>query len=205
MQAPTGKDLIVAHSADARNLAYYKAEMGIGILAPRGWHCFGFYGSGGTTLIVAPEPINSSVSDPHKLAGSGVVLAIHDGDTSGRFQVAEIIARVFPAHQQFVQNVKDLFSDLSLTFPSGPFPSDRLTYKSKSIVEYRTPPQSEGLGTQWPLTRNADLIDGVAIVAGSPAPSVFVLAIRVGPDLQKLAPAIIRHLERETTPKRASN
>src|SRR5579864_8884623 len=33
---------------DARELAYYKApQTTLGVLAPRGWHCFYLYGSGG--------------------------------------------------------------------------------------------------------------------------------------------------------------
>src|SRR5438477_11337899 len=43
----------------APKLAYYKAKDSIGVLAPRGWHCFGLYGSNGTILIVAPEAHSS--------------------------------------------------------------------------------------------------------------------------------------------------
>src|SRR5580692_3776159 len=31
----------------AHELAYYKAEGGVGVLAPRGWYCFETYGSSG--------------------------------------------------------------------------------------------------------------------------------------------------------------
>ncbi len=35
----------------AQKLAYFKTTH-IGVLAPRGWHCFGTYGSGGESIIV---------------------------------------------------------------------------------------------------------------------------------------------------------
>src|SRR5579864_2187946 len=56
-EAPRGENSqVVAISPEiARRLAYYKADHGSGILAPRGWHCFGTYGSNGSNLYVTPE------------------------------------------------------------------------------------------------------------------------------------------------------
>ena len=51
---------VLAIKGEASKLAYYQAEKGIGVLAPRDWHCFGTYGSGGDTLYVTPQPINSA-------------------------------------------------------------------------------------------------------------------------------------------------
>ena len=42
----------------AAKLAYYKAGFGGGVLAPRWWHCFGVYGSGGSALFVSGQPID---------------------------------------------------------------------------------------------------------------------------------------------------
>jgi hypothetical protein len=39
----------------ASRFAYYEAEDGFGVLAPRGWHCFSTYGSNGSNLYVTPE------------------------------------------------------------------------------------------------------------------------------------------------------
>lgn len=41
---------------DAARPAYYAMEDGTGVIAPRGWRCFGRYGSNGSTLTVAPAP-----------------------------------------------------------------------------------------------------------------------------------------------------
>jgi hypothetical protein len=43
----------------ARRLAYYESGVSRGVLAPRGWFCFGVYGSSGSAFLVTPEPIDS--------------------------------------------------------------------------------------------------------------------------------------------------
>lgn len=40
---------------EAERLAYYSTG-DMGVLAPRGWHCFGLYGSSGSGLHVGPTP-----------------------------------------------------------------------------------------------------------------------------------------------------
>src|SRR5512142_3026155 len=51
LDAPSGGTVAVLATRDeAAKLSYYKAENGIGVLAPRDWHCFGTYGSGGDQL-----------------------------------------------------------------------------------------------------------------------------------------------------------
>jgi hypothetical protein len=53
------------------------------------------------------------------------------------------------------------------SYPFGPYPADRLTYKGEALVEYRTPPRRDGLGTRSWLEKNESPIDGavMAIVA----------------------------------------
>src|SRR5438105_419135 len=53
IEAPTYKIPAFSLSAEqAEKLAYYKSENSLGVLAPRDWHCFGTYGSGGNALYV---------------------------------------------------------------------------------------------------------------------------------------------------------
>src|ERR1700721_604448 len=62
LKAPNGKSKNVSIAPDlARQLAYYKAEQGFGVLAPRGWNCFGTYGSGGSNLYISPHPIHPAM------------------------------------------------------------------------------------------------------------------------------------------------
>src|SRR6266478_7512521 len=58
LEAPKSAEIEVRLDAKlARRLALYRAEIGPAVLGPRGWSCFGTYGSGGSTLFVTPEPL----------------------------------------------------------------------------------------------------------------------------------------------------
>lgn len=60
LDAPTEAEMIVQIDPKlAQKLAYYKPANSSGVMAPRGWSCFGTYGSGGDTTFVTPEPIDS--------------------------------------------------------------------------------------------------------------------------------------------------
>jgi hypothetical protein len=59
-------------------------------------------------LFVTPQPINSDdllSMNWAGIAGPGIQVQEISGDTSGRFQVASVIARVFPAHKAFADGV----------------------------------------------------------------------------------------------------
>ena len=105
--APSGKSLTVTIPAGvAQRLAYYKAEYSAGVLAPRGWHCFSTYGSNGASLFVSPEPMDSKTLlslDWKGFTGPAIQISVSDGGTSGRFEVAKVIARVFPEYKAFAQ------------------------------------------------------------------------------------------------------
>lgn len=200
LTAPRGQSKAVAVPAkDAERLAYYKGEEGFGVLAPRGWHCFETYGSNGSNLYVSPQPLGSKIvfSDNWKgFAGPAIQLSVSIGDTSGRFEVAKIIARVFPAHSDFVQNVIAEGIEPASDFPAGPYPTDRLTYRSKEIVEFQTPASAEGLGTRSRLQKGDLPICGVAILAGEEM-SLVQLSIRLPSETSNLAPSIIHQTEIE--------
>jgi hypothetical protein len=172
----------LAPAEAAPKLAYYESSVIFGVLAPRGWQCLATMGSAGSTL---------SVNGP---AGATVQLSFRNGETSGRFDVAAVVARVFPAYADFAKSVAG--EDLSRKLVYAPYPSDKLTYRSKSLVEFRTPANTEGLGTDAGLSKGALPIDGVAIVLGPP-PGLVLLAVRLSPDLAKLAPVIISQVERD--------
>ena len=183
----------------AQHLAYYKSAQTSGVLAPRGWYCFGFYGSGGDTLFVSPRPIDTAkifVTDASRFTGPVIEVAYRSGDTSGRFDVVEITARIFPAYKAFVTETMELFDEPAGSVPFGPYPKDRLTYKSKRLVEYRTPPQTDGLGTHSWLKKNGSPIDGVAMLVGQ-TPDLLLLSVRLPADLTGLTSAIVHQVERD--------
>ena len=60
LDAPKGKSKVLSIATKkAQRLAYYKAKEGQGVLAPRGWYCFGTYGSSGASLFVSPQKIGA--------------------------------------------------------------------------------------------------------------------------------------------------
>jgi hypothetical protein len=200
VKAPSGKSKVAPVDAKAAaRLAYYKAAEGFGVLAPRGWYCFGTYGSNGETVYVSPRPIRGAdvLSTQWKgFAGPVIEGSYQNGDTSGRFEVAKTMARVFPAHSAFVRKVIEEGIEPASSFPFGPYPKDELTYKSKEIVEYKTAPETNGLGTQSRLLKNADPIYGVAILAGD-VPDLAYLAVRLPAEMDDLVPLIIHQAEKD--------
>lgn len=201
VDAPHGESKVVPVTAQAaQRLAWYQADPGLGVLAPRGWHCFGLYGSAAVNLYVSPEPFAAEKPDWRGFSGPAIELSNFDGETSGRFEVASTIARVFPAHTAFVREVEQLF-DFWRPESSAPYPTDKLTYKSKEVVEYETPAQTQGLGTQFRLGKSAGSIRGVAILAGD-APSLLQLSVRLPRGLDSLTPVIIRQVERDAAAQR---
>jgi hypothetical protein len=197
--APTGNSMTVAvPAAIAKRLAYYKTDYPVGILAPRGWNCFSVYGSAGMELFVTPDPIDRDglVSGDFKGFPAQVIeLTFSSGVTSGRFEVAKVIARVFPAFEAFAQSVIAEGSEPASDFPSGPYPSDKLTYRGKSVVEFETLANAQGLGTDSRLLKNANPINGVAIVTDDT--DLTLLAARVPATDSDLIPAIIVQVENE--------
>ena len=197
-EAPRGTTISVPISLGAaQKLAYYSAfGEGVGVLAPRGWYCFGTYGSSGSALLVSPQPIDtaSMFSTWDGLSGPIICVSNWEGGSSGRFQVAEIIARVFPAYEEFATRVME--EGLGRPFKFGPYPKDALTYKGKTVVEYRTPAQADGLGTHLWLKKNGSSIDGVAILTGQP-PDLTLLSVRLPPELSGLTSIIVHQVERD--------
>ena len=104
--APTGTALqsnLPASVAD--KLAHYAAK-GMDVLAPRGWHCIEMCGSGGAFLLVTPEPHSAdALQSVRPLRGPVVELSYLNGWTSGRFDVARVLARLFPSRRAFVRQV----------------------------------------------------------------------------------------------------
>jgi len=198
VDAPKGESKVVPIDAEtAQRLAYYAVGEDFGVLAPRGWYCFGSYGSNGEFLSVSPRPINYTNMSSAVYEGTGIRLSDTSGDTSGRFEVAKTIARVFPAHREFVNNLIAGGGEYQASdFTFGPFPNDKLTYKSNEIVEYQTPAHSEGLGGDSRAVTTTDPISGVAILLGQD-PDLLQLSLRLSPGQNDLAAFIIQQVERD--------
>jgi hypothetical protein len=200
LKAPSGASQTVAIPiGQAQRLAYYKAENGLGVLAPRGWHCFGTYGSDGSTLYAAPEQIDGELFSGNwrGFSGPAVQVSSIQGGTSGRFEVARVIARIFPSHMDFVKAVIAEGIEPAADFPVGPYPADKLVYsKSNTTVEFETPANLDGLGTASRFVKNGEAIYGVAILVGEEN-DLILLSARIPNNGNGLTGAIIGQVEEQ--------
>jgi hypothetical protein len=205
---PQGAPKVTSISVDLSNdsaaqLAYYVSPEHVAVRAPKGWYCFGTYGSNGDFLFVSPQPIDTRklmLSHGGFFSGPAVEMKHEYGGTSGRFGVAAVIARVFPSHNDFVQNVIQQDVDAGINPPAsfqfGPYPSDRVTYKSSNLVEFETPANADGLGTDSLLQKNSDPVLGAAMLVGEETDLKMVL-VRLPSSEVGLAPTIIQQVERD--------
>src|ERR1700759_4516052 len=150
-------------AAAAVGLAFYR-NADTGVLGPKGWHCLVLSGSSGTTILVTPEQIDAKAVLGGKFpgfSGDAIQLTVSLGETSGRFEAAKFIARLFPQDRVFVDKVIAEKFEPASHFVFGPYPTDRLTRKSEAMVEYETPANMKGLGTDSRLVPNASPISGM--------------------------------------------
>lgn len=196
------KEIAIPASAASR-LAWYEGpgEIGsFGVLGPRGWHCFETYGPNGATLYLSPQPLSSKELIFHKdwkgFDGPAIQISDIDGGTSGRFEVARTIARVFPAHIDFTRRVIAEGLEPASDFPTGPYPGDKLTYRSADVLEFETPANTDGLGTMSFLLKNNSSIRGVAILVGEDT-SLLQLSARLPANSTRLTRIIIQEAERD--------
>jgi hypothetical protein len=194
--APKGQPKALAiDPAAAKGLAWYQAKYSVGALAPRGWKCFSFYGSSGVTLTIAPTGKLDDMSQP--IAGPAVVLNDDSGGTSGRFDVAKVAARVFAVPERaFVASVIAEGIEPKENFPAGPYPTDKLTYRTPTQVEFATPAGKDGLGAAAGLGASPLPVVGLAKLAGpADGPDLYLLAVRLPAAQADLAAAIVAAAE----------
>ncbi|MBX9601966.1 MAG: hypothetical protein K2X35_13210 [Bryobacteraceae bacterium] len=82
-----------------------------------------------------------------------------------------------------------LFPDFASSIPSGPYPADVLKYQSPAVVEFTTPANETGLGTQFEVRPHNRPIHGVAMLVGD-TPDLLMLTVRLPEDLAHLTPVI---------------
>jgi hypothetical protein len=188
---PVHREVPRVGRAAAASLAFY-ASGDLGVLAPRGWHCFGLYGSNGSILIVTPQNLGAREllsPESHPLRGPVVQVALSLGGTSGRFEVARVIARAFPAQMAFARRVEA--EGIDGPFPTGPYTSDRMVRLRPLAVGYTTPAGRQGLGTDSRLVPDDRPIDGLAILDTSEDWSLIKIDVRLAATQASLATAIL--------------
>jgi hypothetical protein len=179
VDAPTQDPVPVQVDAKtAGQLAYYKGANGAGVFAPRGWHCRQWYGSNGAFVIVTPDVPTDEIP-PRSILGPGVELIERNGETSGRFEVAQISARFFPAQMHdFIRQVRDEKLVPDSTFAVKPYPMDSQKTVGDGIVEFSTPASLIGFGTEGGFRPSSAPVEGL-VALDPPARDIGLSVLRV--------------------------
>jgi hypothetical protein len=178
----------------AEQIAYYRAENSPGIFAPKDWSCRSWSGSNGSVLVVTPKRIEPPYFPLPTITGAGVMIESSDGGSSGRFHVAIVAARLFPLlGSDFVAHVKQEHLVSDSLFDVEPHPADRLEYLSDRFVEYTTPANTAGLGTDGMFEVSDLPVTGLTIVnLAADVNTLTEVRVRLPAGLNSVAQAIVQ-------------
>src|SRR5208282_4412796 len=165
---------------------------------PQRRRCFGLYGSDADILFVTPDPhgFDDLRADAPKLQGPVVVIARHSGETTGRFEVAAVAARLFPAARHFVRKVIAENIVAASHFHFAPYKTDTVRRLSSTVAEFVTPPNREGLGTSGRIAANDQPVAGVAIWLPDQGNDLVMTLVRLDPHLRREVRTILTQTER---------
>jgi hypothetical protein len=190
----TGESMLApVEQSLAGQLAYYKAEHSPGVYAPKGWSCLAWNGLNGSILVVTPRRMAPPYFPLPTVTGPAVMIQSSDAGSSGRFHVAIVAAQLFPlTGNDLVTRVRQehLISDSS--FDAQPYPDDQLRYLSDRFVEYTTPPNRTGLGTDSMFDASSSPIRGLTILhLENDTDSMIEVRVRLPPGLSAVSEAIM--------------
>jgi hypothetical protein len=178
----------------AEQIAYFKAEGSPGVYAPKGWSCRAWYGSNGSVLVVTPKRIEPPYFPLPMITGPAVMIETWDGGTSGRFHVAIVAAQLFPLlGSEFITRVRQEHLIADSSFDAEPYPDDQLRYLSDRLVEYTTPPNRTGLGTDGLFEMSNLPVRGLTILnLEAEVNSLTEVRVKMPAGLNSVAQAIVQ-------------
>jgi hypothetical protein len=189
LQLPPQK--ATAPASVAPKLAYYTGGFG-GVLAPRGWQCDVWFNAGGMTVYVRPHRKDARAPFVQ------IITAENDANFSQKEIVATVVAHLFPAHAAYVKEVvaqeHENSGDGTYDIAIGPYPADKITRRTATLVEFVTPPNKDGMGTEYGIGKNAVPVFGAAFLASDDSYAQIAL-VRLPDELKSLAPAILKSAE----------
>jgi hypothetical protein len=146
-------------------------------------------------LYVVPNSISGSILDrPEKIGGAtAIVLIGFSGETSGRFGMAKIAARIVPRARAFAEKVKAEQFDDPAEYVFDPWPQDTVVRLSDFTASYMTLPTVVGLGTMYGPMAGSEPIKGLVFLnlgSSSGGPYLVKLAVRLPETIAHLYPAI---------------
>jgi hypothetical protein len=178
----------------AEEMAYYKAAHSPGVYAPKAWYCRAWSGSNGSVLVVTPKRIEPPYFPLPIITGPAVMIESSDGGTSGRFHVAIIAAQLFPlVGSEFIMRVRQEHLIPDSSFDVESYPDDRVKYLSDRFVEFTTPANRNGLGTDGMLEVSSLPVRGLIILnLESEVNSLTEVRVRLPAGLNSVAEAIVQ-------------
>lgn len=181
---PTGTARTVHLSAKLPGaIAFYQGEGGAGVFAPAGWHCLALYGSSGEAIIVSANALpKSGVPSGNSIDAPVIEYSALSGETSGRFGVAIYGHMLFPdLTKDFVQGVEDEGIESKSDIEEARYPKDKLTFLNKTLVQFETPANTKGLGTEGYVNVSQASITGlVALDDGDDGMGISILRVSMG-------------------------
>lgn len=144
-------------------------------------------------MFLSPEPIKVEPGWPNFHSPAIDLYHISGENGFGRMLIAEAASRVFPTFRAWaVRSMEGIDTNL----PRGPYPTDRLRYRSSRVVEFETPPRRKGLSNDFSrIVPNGKPICGVAILMGNPPADLLVLSARMPVEFQSLLPMVMKDIE----------
>jgi hypothetical protein len=175
-------------------IGFYSAAHTPGVYAPKGWYCRAWDGSNGSILVVTPTRLAPPYFPLPVISGPAVIVQSSDATGSGRFHVAIVAAQLFPLlADDFIARIRQehLISDAS--FDAEPYPDDQVQYLSDRFVQFTTPPNRSGLGTDGMLATSDMAVRGLIILnLEDQTDSLTEVRVRLPGSLNSIAAAIVQ-------------
>ena len=174
--------------AAARALGVYRGRS-LAALAPRGWQCKVVYGDSGTTLLITPQPLPWEAL---QTAGPAVQAVFIVGDAAGRIETASLSARFFPTlmHDYIRRIIAEALVPAARVLDTPPYPGDVTRRLSPTMVEFSTPGNQDGFGTDSLLTRSSLPVRGL-IAVNPRSGDIYELFVRLPRAQQALERALL--------------
>jgi len=178
----------------APQLAFYRSLNSPGVYAPRGWQCRGWDGSNGTILVVTPRRLEPPFYPLPGIAGPAVMIQTSDAGSSGRFHVAIVAAQLFGLiADEFIATIRQehVVSDSALQ--AAPDPDDQVQYISDRLVQFTTPANRNGLGTDGLFEMSDRAVRGLIILnLERSVNSLTEVRVRLPPALDAVTTTIVQ-------------
>jgi hypothetical protein len=128
------------------------------------------------------------------ITGPAVMIQTSDQATSGRFHVAIVAAQLFPlVGDEFIKGVRQEHLISESSFDVESHPDDQLRYLSDRFVEYTTPANNTGLGTDGLMEMSNLPVRGLTILnLEAEVNSLTEVRVRLPANLSSVAEVIMQ-------------